>query len=144
MMEVRSVVTGQRVEEGLSALRGPGGEVAVLWRDASAIPLRARVQPPRFEEIIQTLPLPVFCQDACGVFTGANAAFAAFVGVGPDEIPGGTAFDIWDASLAALSITTDAPLLAAPRKQTYECRARRGDGRPRRPLPPLHVPDRGR
>lgn len=121
------MVMSQHIRDGSPGLGGPGGEIADPW-DGHARDGRERASPIGFEEFIETLPVPVFRQDARGVYTGANAAFAAFVGRSREEVPGLTALEVWDAQVAALSITTDAPLLAAPRRQTYECRVRRGDG----------------
>lgn len=83
------------------------------------------------QQMIDTIPGPVFFKDRGGVYLGCNEAFAAFLGRTRDEIVGKTVFDLAPAPLARSYHERDEALYAEPGTQVYESRVAGADGEER-------------
>jgi diguanylate cyclase (GGDEF)-like protein/PAS domain S-box-containing protein len=80
------------------------------------------------QQLIEAIPGPVFYKDAAGHYLGCNSAFAALIGLPPDELIGKTAVDISPPELAEQYLAADAALLAHPGGQIYEGQVRDAGG----------------
>jgi PAS domain S-box-containing protein len=72
------------------------------------------------QQLLESIPNPVFYKDAQGRYLGCNAAFEDFTGRPRAEIVGRTVFDVATSDIADRSISADRALLSAPGTQTYE------------------------
>ncbi|MDD2390145.1 MAG: PAS domain-containing protein [Desulfobacterales bacterium] len=52
------------------------------------------------QDLINSVPVPIFYKDARGVYTGCNPAFERFTGLGKNDIIGRTVYDIAPKHLA--------------------------------------------
>ncbi len=72
------------------------------------------------EGLLETLPIPVFFEDAQGRYLGCNKAFADFMGKKEDEIISKTVFDIVEPSLASIFYKRDQDFIAEKEKNAAE------------------------
>lgn len=72
------------------------------------------------QELINTLPAPIFYKDGEGKYTGCNRAFENFMGMKREEIIGRTIFDMAPASIAKKSHQKERELYKQGGVQTYE------------------------
>ncbi len=72
------------------------------------------------QTLLDAIPLPVFYEDARGVYTGCNRAFAEFMGRPKEEIVGRTVFDLAPPDLAKTYREADEALFRRPGTQEYE------------------------
>lgn len=72
------------------------------------------------QELMDTIPSPVFFKDTEGRYLGCNRAFEDLCGHGRQEIVGRTAPDIWPEEYARVFTESDRKLLASPGIQEYE------------------------
>ena len=72
------------------------------------------------QELMDTIPSPVFFKDTGGRYLGCNRAFEDLSGHGRQEIIGRTAPDIWPEEYARAFTESDRKLLASPGIQEYE------------------------
>ncbi len=68
------------------------------------------------EELLEAIPVPIFCLDATRRYTVENEAYAVSSGHSKGEIIGKTAFDVWPADLAASFDASDCELLNHPER----------------------------
>jgi PAS domain S-box-containing protein/putative nucleotidyltransferase with HDIG domain len=68
------------------------------------------------EELLEAIPVPIFCLDATRRYIDENEAYAVSSGHSKGEVIGKTAFDIWPAELAASFDASDRELLNHPER----------------------------
>jgi PAS domain S-box-containing protein/putative nucleotidyltransferase with HDIG domain len=106
----------------LVPIKNEDGQVNAVFGVSRDITDRARAQQAAaershfLEELLETIPVPVFYKDAQMRYVGCNQAFADAVGHPKDEIIGRTAFDVYPAALAKRYEGTDRRLLRQPKK----------------------------
>ena len=81
-----------------------------------------------FEEIIESLPNPIFIKDRTGLYTGCNKAFEEYIGYSKDQITGRSVYDIFPGDLADIYFKKDNELFAKPGVQTFEAQIKYIDG----------------
>ena len=81
-----------------------------------------------FQNLLDTIPAPVFYKSTGGVYLGCNAAFARFIGLPREQIIGRTAYAVAPRHLADIYRRADEALFAQGGIQTYETHARYADG----------------
>jgi PAS domain S-box-containing protein len=72
------------------------------------------------QQLLDTIPVPVFYNDVNGVFQGCNAPYTELMGRQSGEVIGHTVFEILPAEQAAQSRETDLTLLEQSGVQSYE------------------------
>ena len=80
------------------------------------------------EKIMDSIPAPLFFEDASGVYQGCNAAFERLLGTEKDRIIGKTAFEIYPRETAEVIREKDLDLLQHPGTQIYESHFQSADG----------------
>lgn len=80
------------------------------------------------QELIDSIPNPVFYKNVEGIFQGCNKAYEEFLGMAKDKIVGNTVHDILPANLADTYREMDLRLLREGGKQTYDFEVQRSDG----------------
>lgn len=80
------------------------------------------------QNLIQTIPAPIFYKDTNLVYTGCNKAFETFLGRTHDEVVGATVDDIAEEKDAELFRSSDLKALESKGTQVYEARVRNGKG----------------
>ncbi|MBU0676015.1 MAG: PAS domain-containing protein [Proteobacteria bacterium] len=79
------------------------------------------VQQLRFNEaLLESVPIPVFYKDIQGRYLGCNRAFTEAMGVGPEDIIGKTAYDLWPEQQSRRYHQQDENLLKDLTHQEYE------------------------
>ena len=102
----------------------------ILWTigrsrsDAVAIAERAtrelRTQLSFTQQLLESIPNPVFFKDAQGLYLGCNRAFEEYIGLSRDEIIGKTVHQVAAEDVAERSVMADRELFDKPGTQTYE------------------------
>lgn len=72
------------------------------------------------QQLMDSIPIPVYYKDTGGAYLGCNAAFASLMGATRGEIVGKTVYDIAPQDRADLHCRADADLLRHPGVQRYE------------------------
>lgn len=72
------------------------------------------------EQLLNTIPHPVFHKDTDHIYTGCNQSFCDFLGLSRAEIIGKTVYDVAPKDLADIYRQKDAALFAHPGVQVYE------------------------
>lgn len=72
------------------------------------------------QQLIDTIPNPIFYKDKKGLFLGCNAAFEAYIGLTKEEIIGKSVYDIAPRDLADKYHEMDSLLFSEPGVQVYE------------------------
>ena len=80
------------------------------------------------QQLIDTIPSPIFYKDTQGRYLGCNKAFEVRVGRTRDEIVGLTAADLYPAELAKKYDEMDRALFLSPGEQTFEASIVYADG----------------
>ncbi|OPZ16016.1 MAG: Blue-light-activated protein [candidate division BRC1 bacterium ADurb.BinA364] len=83
------------------------------------------------QNVLESIPVPIFCKDREGRYLRINRAFESFLGKPEGEVAGKTVFEIWPADAARADHEKDQALLAHPGTQAYECVVRNARGEPR-------------
>lgn len=78
-------------------------------------------------EIIDTIPIPVFFKNTNGIYTYCNIAFCDFTGFSREQIVGKTVYDISPHEFAKVYNDADNLLLSTSDKQIYESKVRYAD-----------------
>ena len=73
------------------------------------------------QQLLNTIPIPVFYKDENLVYLGCNESYAKFLGVDPSMVVGKTVFDLAPPELARIYHEKDAQLLEGSGSQIYEC-----------------------
>ncbi|ABL00607.1 PAS domain S-box protein [Pelobacter propionicus] len=80
------------------------------------------------QQLLDTIPLPVFYKDTDGVYLGCNSAFELFCGFSRERIVGRTVHDLAPSQRADVYQEADAALFDAPGVQVYEAEFQNRDG----------------
>jgi PAS domain S-box-containing protein len=80
------------------------------------------------QQLLDTIPLPVFYKNTDGVYLGCNSAFELFCGFSRDRIVGRTVHDLAPSQRADVYQEADAALFDAPGVQIYETEFQNRDG----------------
>ena len=72
------------------------------------------------QEMIDSIPGPIFYKDTAGAYLGCNKAFETFFGLTKEEIFGKTVYDVNPSDLAGTYYQKDMELLSTRGFQTYE------------------------
>lgn len=81
-----------------------------------------------FDELIETLPNPIFCKNAERAYIFCNKAFLNFLGLKEEEVIGKTVYDISPPELAKIYDQADQDLLDSKSSQVYEAQVQHADG----------------
>lgn len=73
-----------------------------------------------FQQLIDTIPSPIFYKNTQGIFLGCNTAFATCIGRSRAEVVGRTLFEIIPGAMAVMYAGKDDELIANPGTQIYE------------------------
>lgn len=80
------------------------------------------------QQLLDSIPVPVFYKDTRGLYLGCNAAYETLIGLPKAQIVGKTAFDIAPKELADVYHEADLELLSQPAIQVYETSVIQKDG----------------
>ncbi|NMB78173.1 MAG: PAS domain S-box protein, partial [Methanomicrobiales archaeon] len=80
------------------------------------------------QQILETIPNPIFYKDKDGLYTGSNTAFERYIGVSKKNLIGKSVFDIAPKDLADIYYAQDKILLDAAGSQVYEAAVKYADG----------------
>ena len=80
------------------------------------------------QQLIDTIPNPIFYKDSDGIYLGCNRAFEEYIGLPRDQLIGKSVYQIAPKDLADKYFEMDKKLLDHPGTQTYEARVRYADG----------------
>lgn len=80
------------------------------------------------QQLIETIPGPIFYKDAQARYLGCNSAFAHFIGIAADQLIGKSPHDIAPAELADKYLAADRALIDKPGVQIYESPVRYASG----------------
>jgi diguanylate cyclase (GGDEF)-like protein/PAS domain S-box-containing protein len=80
------------------------------------------------EQLIDTIPNPVFYKDAVGRYLGCNRAFTEYVGKTKQELIGKSVYELWDKDLADAYQRADQALFDKKEAQIYEAKVVYADG----------------
>lgn len=80
------------------------------------------------QQLMDSIPNPVFFKNAEGVYTGCNRAFEEYLGIPRDSILGKTVFDVAPREMAEIYTEMDRRLLESAETQTYEAQVRYAGG----------------
>ncbi len=132
------VTHARRVESGEEAGDWPKGPVSefnllgeALQSMADALHEREnRLNAQLFflQQLMDSIPVPVYYKDADGLYLGCNAAFEVLIGMPRCDIVGKTVHDVAHRERAEKHHEADTALLRHPGVQTYETSGMYGDG----------------
>ncbi len=97
-----------------------------------AVDLRIEAQARFRQQLIDSVPLPIFVKDTEGRYLECNRALADFVGLSRDHLLGKTVADVFEAGSAAEYQRRDEELFLHQGKQVYRGRVRNAAGEDRR------------
>jgi PAS domain S-box-containing protein len=145
-------ISGGKVWRGEICNRASGGQT--YWVNATIVPLLdAQGRPERYiairtdisdrkqveaelsdqlhlvEELIETIPLPIYLKDPSGRYIRVNRAFESFFHVRRDSVIGRTLNDLLPPEDARIHTDRDAELFARKGTQSYEATVHSRDGR---------------
>ncbi|QWV92504.1 cache domain-containing protein [Geomonas oryzisoli] len=80
------------------------------------------------QQIMDTIPSPIFSKDAQGRYNLCNKAFQSYVGLSSDQLMGRSVFDLWQPDLARKYHDMDQEIIDAPGIQIYESQVNYADG----------------
>ena len=81
------------------------------------------------QQLLDSVPVPVYYKDAGEQYLGCNAAFEAFIGMTRSDIVGKTVYDVLPKEHADIHHDTNSALLRHPGVQTYEASGIYNDGK---------------
>jgi PAS domain S-box-containing protein len=73
------------------------------------------------QQLLDTIPIPVFYKDKDLIYLGCNESYAKFLGLERSRIVGKTVFDVAPPELARIYQAKDVQLMEQPGSQIYEC-----------------------
>ena len=145
-----AMATGARAETETQGVRDDGSQLTVrlqsfpffgpsgqtigfieLVEDITLIKQRERERRHHGEflqNLLDTIPNPVFYKDLAGVYRGCNHALGELLGLAKEEIIGKTVFDLYPRDLAEKYFAMDQGLFDHPGTQVYEFDMERQDG----------------
>jgi PAS domain S-box-containing protein len=80
------------------------------------------------QQLLDSIPIPVYYKDTDGLYLGCNAAFETFIGLPRRDIVGKTVYDVAPKERADKHHEADLALLCHPGVQTFEASGRYKDG----------------
>jgi PAS domain S-box-containing protein len=80
------------------------------------------------QQLMDSIPIPVYYKDVNGLYLGCNTAFEDFIGLSRDLIIGKTVHEVAPKELADTYHGFDLELLRKPGEQMYETRVKHADG----------------
>ncbi len=80
------------------------------------------------QQLIDTIPGPIFYKDVNSIYIGCNSAFETYIGLSKDEIIGKTVYEISPADLADVYREHDQALFSSHGVETYETGLKYADG----------------
>jgi diguanylate cyclase (GGDEF)-like protein/PAS domain S-box-containing protein len=80
------------------------------------------------QQLIDTLPIPIFYKDRQGVYLGCNKYFENFLKIPRKAFVGKTVFQLYDTEQATLFNEADETLFNSPGVQIYESKVKSDDG----------------
>ncbi len=80
------------------------------------------------QQLIDSIPSPIFYKDTKGVYLGCNIAFEAITGYCKDKIVGHTVYELYPKDLADIYYEADNKLFQDPGEQMYEASMVHADG----------------
>ena len=83
------------------------------------------------QQLLDSIPIPVYYKDVSGRYLGCNTAFEAFIALPRSDIVGKTVCDLTPKDRADKHQEADSTLLRQPGLQTYEVSGRYNDGESR-------------
>jgi len=83
------------------------------------------------QQLLDSIPIPVYYKDPEGLYLGCNGAFEAFIGLAKKDIVGKTVQEVVPKERADKHHEADLALLCQPGVQTYEVSGRYKDGKHR-------------
>ena len=81
------------------------------------------------QQLLDSIPIPVYYKDVDGVFLGCNSAFGTLVGMPRSDIVGKTVYEVLPKERADIHHEADSDLLRHPGIQTYEVSGIYKDGK---------------
>jgi PAS domain S-box-containing protein len=81
------------------------------------------------QQLLDSIPVPVYYNDSGGVYLGCNAAFEALTGMTRSNIVGKTVYEVAPKERADMHHKADSDLLRHPGIQTYEASGMYNDGK---------------
>jgi PAS domain S-box-containing protein len=76
------------------------------------------------QALLDAIPIPIFCKDTQGTYTGCNKAFEEFLNIPREHLMGKSVYDVAPKELADGYRAKDLDLLAHPGTQVYETKVR--------------------
>ena len=83
------------------------------------------------QQLIDTIPAPIYYKDTKGVYLGCNLAFEAYTGISKQKIVGKTDTVLFSSDMSALSTEKDSQLLTRRGIQVYQTKFPHADQTPR-------------
>ncbi|WP_224985080.1 cache domain-containing protein [Geomonas agri] len=80
------------------------------------------------QQLMDTIPSPIFSKDAQGRYNMCNKAFQSYVGLSSEQLLGRSVFDLWEPELARKYHEMDQAIIDAPGIQIYESQVTYADG----------------
>ena len=102
--------------------------ISVLSEESAQAEQSARDLSALIQQLMDTVPCPLFYKDNNGRYRGCNRAYAEFFGKTREEVLGKTADDLWPEGRTDLHSEADDALLQNPYEQTYDAEISHNDG----------------
>ncbi len=80
------------------------------------------------QQLLDSIPIPVFYKDKDGIYLGCNSAFETFIGSSRSQVVGKTVYEVAPRDLADAYHEADSALLCRPGVQVYESNVMHKDG----------------
>ncbi len=80
------------------------------------------------QDLMDTLPIPIFYKDIKGIYTGCNTEFERYYGQPRDKIIGRSVYELWPKGMADVFYQADLQVFQKPHRQQYETTIRYHDG----------------
>ncbi|MCX6674365.1 MAG: PAS domain S-box protein [Methanothrix sp.] len=80
------------------------------------------------QQLIDSIPSPIFYKDTKGVYLGCNKAFEALTGFAKEKVVGHTVYELYPSDLADVYHEADNKLFRNPGTQVYEATVAHADG----------------
>ncbi len=80
------------------------------------------------QQLLDSIPIPVYYKGADGIYLGCNSAFETFIGLSRSQVVGKTAYELAPKDLADAYHEADSALFSRPGIQVYETSVMHKDG----------------
>ncbi|MBJ6800984.1 cache domain-containing protein [Geomonas sp. Red259] len=80
------------------------------------------------QQLMDTIPSPIFSKDAQGRYNLCNKAFQGYVGLSREQLMGHSVYDLWEPELAQKYHDMDQEIMESPGIQVYESQVGHADG----------------